>query len=72
VETDSSIQRVHPMGNDHTYNVLWGIVAEEGAFVCECGDSSCAAEVRMTPSNYVRLRNRGELVYAPGHGDAVP
>ena len=58
--------------NDHIYNVLWATVAEEGAFLCECGGSSCATDVRMTPSKYVRLRARGEFVYAPGHDDAIP
>jgi hypothetical protein len=69
VETDGASQKAV---NDHIYNVSWGIVAEEGAFLCECSSSSCAAEVPMTPSKYVRLRDRGELVYAPGHGDAIP
>lgn len=71
METDSPTQSVPRMVNDHIYNVLWGVVAEEGAFLCECRGSSCATEVPMTPSNYVRLRDRGELVYAPGHGDAI-
>jgi hypothetical protein len=69
VETDSASQKAV---NDHIYNILWGIVAEEGAFLCECKGSSCAAEVLMTPSKYLCLRHRGELVYAPGHGDAIP
>jgi hypothetical protein len=69
METDSATQKAV---NDHTYNVLWGIAAEEGAFLCECGGSSCATEVLMARSKYVRLRDRGELVYAPGHGDAIP
>jgi hypothetical protein len=53
--------------NDHAYNVLWGLAAKEGVFLCECGDS-CAVEVLLTSSEYVGLRDRGELVYAPGHG----
>jgi hypothetical protein len=71
VETDSRNQSVPRAVNDHIYNVLWGIVAEEGAFLCECRRSSCATEVLMTPSRYVRLRDQGELVYAPGHDDAI-
>jgi hypothetical protein len=71
VETDSRNENVPRAVNDHIYNVLWGIVAEEGAFLCECRGSSCATEVLLTPSKYVRLRDRGELVYAPGHDDAI-
>lgn len=71
METDSLNQSVPRAVNDHIYNVLWGIVAEEGAFLCECRGSSCATEVLLTPSKYGRLRDRGELVYAPGHDDAI-
>jgi hypothetical protein len=52
--------------NDHSYNVMWGLAAKEGVFLCECGDS-CAVEVQLTSSEYVGVRDRGELVYAPGH-----
>jgi hypothetical protein len=72
VETDIRKLSASRAVNDHIYNVLWGIVAEEGAFLCECSGSSCATEVLMTPSKYVGLRDRGELVYAPGHDDAIP
>jgi hypothetical protein len=58
---------VSPIVNDHIYNVLWGIVAKDGAFLCECGSPSCAGEVVMRPSEYVSLRGRGGRVYAPGH-----
>ncbi len=71
MKTDTPIQSAPRMVNDHIYNVLWGIVADEGAFLCECRGASCATEVLMTPSTYVRLRDRGELVYAKGHGDAT-
>ena len=70
--TESRKQSVPRSVNDHIYNVLWGIVAEQGAFLCECGGPSCATEVLMKPSEYVHLRNRGELVYATGHGGAIP
>ena len=72
METDIRKLSLSRAVNDHIYNVLWGTVAEEGAFLCECRGSSCATEVVMTPSKYVRLRDRGELVYAPGHDDAIP
>ena len=69
--TDSRKLSVSRTGNDHIYNVLWGVVAEDGAFRCECNDS-CIVEVLMRPSEYVRLRDRGEFVYAPGHDGAIP
>jgi len=72
VETDSRKQSVSWMANDHIYNVLWGVAGEDGAFLCECNGSSCTVEVPMTPSEYVRLRDRGELVYAPDHDGAIP
>jgi hypothetical protein len=52
--------------NDHAYNVMWGFAAKDGVFLCECGDS-CAVEVQLTSSEYMGVRDRGELVYAPGH-----
>jgi hypothetical protein len=58
--------RIHRVANDRIYDVLWGVEAEEGSFVCEC-NRSCAEEVIMTPGEYLRLREREELVYAPGH-----
>ena len=72
METDIRKMSASRAVNDHIYNVLWGIVAEEGAFLCECRGSSCDTAVLMTPSKYVCLRERGELVYAPGHDDAIP
>ncbi len=57
--------------NDHVYNVLWGVAAVEGSFSCECTESSCGASVTMTPAEYVRLRDRGELIFAPGHHGAI-
>jgi hypothetical protein len=72
VETDSWKQSVPRAVNDHLYNGMWGVAAEEGPFLCECGDSFCPVVVLMTPSEYVRMRDRGELVYAPGHDGAIP
>jgi hypothetical protein len=66
VETNVRSESGARNANDHVYNVMWGCAAEDGVFVCECGDS-CAVEVLMTPSEYVGLRDRGELVCAPGH-----
>ena len=66
MESDSR-ERGSSMVNERIYNALWGFGAEDGAFACECGHSSCAEEVVMTPSAYLRLRDRGEIVTAPGH-----
>ena len=41
---------------------------DEGSFLCECGLPSCTETVEMTRSEYVRLRDRGELIFAPGYG----
>ena len=71
MESDSRKQRVSWMVNDKIYNAAWGFGAEDGAFACECERSSCAEEVVMTPSAYVLLRDRGEIVIAPGHGRAI-
>jgi len=72
VEIDSHKQSVPRMVNDRIYNVLWGFAAEDGAFLCECRGSSCTVEVLMTPSEYVRLRDRREIVYALGHDGVIP
>ena len=71
MESDSHKPSVSLMANDRIYNVLWAFGAEHGAFVCECERSSCAEEVAMTPSDYVRLRDRGEIVWAPGHDGPI-
>ena len=31
--------------NDRTYNILWGLGAEDGDFACECGRNSCVERV---------------------------
>ncbi len=72
MEADTRRQSVARMSNDHAYNVLWGTAAEDGAFLCECSGPSCAAEIRLTSSQYVNLRDRGEFVCAPGHHAATP
>jgi hypothetical protein len=46
-----------------------GFAADNGEFLCECEGSSCIEEVPMRLSEYVRLRDREEFVYAPGHGE---
>jgi hypothetical protein len=71
VESDSHTPSVSLMVNDRIYNTLWAFGAEDGAFACECERSSCAEEVVITPPEYVRLRDRGEIVTAPGHDGPI-
>jgi hypothetical protein len=66
VEHDSREASVSVMANDRVYDALWAFGAEDGAFVCECA-TSCAEEVVMTPPEFMHLRDRGEVVTAPGH-----
>jgi hypothetical protein len=67
VESDSREPSVSVMVNDRIYNALWAFGEVDGAFACECERSSCAGEVVMTPSDYMGLRDRGEIVTARGH-----
>jgi hypothetical protein len=71
MKSDGRNQRVSSIANDRIYNELWGFGAEDGAFVCECERSSCTEEVVMTPSAYLRLRDRGKIVTARGHEGAI-
>ena len=64
MEIDSRTQSVPRVANDRIYDVLWGVEAEDGAFLCECNRLSCTEVVLMTGSEYVGLRARGESVYA--------
>ena len=57
--------------NDRNYNRLLGLGEPGGAFLCECR-TFCTDEVQMTLSEYLRLRDSGEALYAPGHGDPIP
>ncbi len=53
--------------NDRISDMLWGVEATVGFFRCECNRPLCTEEVLMSRAEYVRLRDRDELVYAPGH-----
>ena len=64
MEIDSRAQSVSRVASDQIYNVLWGVEAEDGAFLCECNRLSCTEVVMMTGSEYVGLRDLGESVYA--------
>ena len=57
--------------NDRIYNRLRGLGEPVGSFMCECR-TFCTDEVQMELSEYMRLRDRGETLYAPGHGDPIP
>ena len=67
MEADGRSQSNSRTINDRIHNVMWGLGAEGGAFVCECEGSSCSEKVWMKPAEYIRLCDRGEFVYAPGH-----
>jgi hypothetical protein len=67
VETDGTKQSVSRLVNDRVYELLLGFAADDGEFLCECEGSSCIEGVPMRLSEYVRLRDREEFVYAPGH-----
>jgi hypothetical protein len=69
VEADGTKQSVSRLVNDRVYQVLLRFAADDGDFLCECEGSYCIEEVRMRLSEYVRLRDREEFVYAPGHDD---
>jgi hypothetical protein len=68
VQTDSQKQSASRIANDRTYNLLWALAAEGGAFLCECDRPSCTERIPMTPSEYVRQRDRHESIYSSGHG----
>lgn len=71
MESNFPKSAVSEVPNDHVYNVLWGVAAVDGSFSCECSGSSCRSSVTMTPAEYVRARDRGELIFAPGHHGAI-
>lgn len=67
METQDRTVGLFRASNEHTFNVLWGIDAESGDFLCECKGAWCQGAVWMTLSEYTRTRDRHELVCAPGH-----
>ena len=67
MEAESQKQSVSRTANDRTYNLLWAVAAEGEAFLCECSRFSCTERIALTPSEYVRLRERHEYVFANGH-----
>lgn len=56
--------------NEHTYNVLWGLGAEEGDFACECGERDCCERVELLLIEYAARDDRPLL--ASGHRQAAP
>lgn len=71
METDVTKQHVSRLVNDRVYQLLLGFAADDGEFLCECEGSVCVEKVSMRLSEYVRLRDREEFVYAPGHDVAT-
>jgi hypothetical protein len=51
--------------NDRIYNVLWGVGAERGDFLCECGGSECVEHVELLSIEYAA--RHGQAILAPGH-----
>jgi hypothetical protein len=45
--------------------------AEMAEFVCECGDDSCAARIRLTLAEYERIRS-SPIRFAIVHGHELP
>jgi hypothetical protein len=67
VDTDSQQQGIAQTANDRTYSVMSAIGAEGEALLCECNRPSCSERITMTPSEYVGLRDRHEVIDAIGH-----
>jgi hypothetical protein len=55
--------------NDHSFNALWALGAEEGDFACECGRVGCRERLELTVIEYA-ARDDGQLLLAPGHAPA--
>ena len=51
--------------------MLWGAGALDGAFLCECARAYRIEEVPMTLPEYVRLRDRDEVLFARHHEGSV-
>jgi hypothetical protein len=51
--------------NDRTFRVLWGLGAEEGDFVCECGRKGCDERLELLVIEYAARESQPLL--APGH-----
>lgn len=46
----------------------FSLVSEVADFVCECGNASCTAPIRMTLAEYEEVRSQPELfIVVPGH-----
>lgn len=59
-------QELLQAANDRTFSLLWGIGAEEGDFVCECGQRDCTDRLELTIIEYA-AREDGHWILAPGH-----
>jgi hypothetical protein len=52
--------------NDRIYTVLAESGAEDGDFLCECGEEDCAEPVQLTLREYAALRAREDGVVLNG------
>jgi hypothetical protein len=51
-----------------TLNESFGTLAESMTIVCECGNLSCAEQIRVDPGTYERVRaDPTQFVVVPGH-----
>jgi hypothetical protein len=55
--------------NDRTFNALWVLGVEEGAFACECGDTDCSEHMELALIEYA-AREDGHALLASGHATA--
>jgi hypothetical protein len=52
--------------NDRTRRSLVDMGAEDGAFLCECGNATCVTRIELTLVEYAAQED-GQALLAPGH-----
>jgi hypothetical protein len=62
-------QRLMREVNDRILESLEGFGSEDGDFLCECGEESCAETIQLTLREYAALKARGdgEVLRSPTH-----
>ena len=56
--------------NERVEEINETLGAQDGSFLCECGDSSCAARLRLSHIEYEDVRAHGDrFVLLRGHED---
>ena len=71
VETDGDKRDARQSANDRTYNLMWGLGALDGAFLCECTRTGCVQETVLSPSEFMGHRRRDEPICVAGHENAT-